>query len=119
MTHHHVELCGPKKSNLSSGAKSAAGPFVPEVITSQIIFGKYTFPNVTELGRRESFVGERDNGKRIFLLLMSHSETLIENDWLDSWSVWCNVLLKIFPRGHVLELYLVAKHNTSIKRVLG
>ena len=66
MTHHHVELCGPKKSNLSSGAKSAAGPFVPEVITSQIIFGKYTFPNVTELGRRESFVGERDNGRGYF-----------------------------------------------------
>ena len=32
---------------------------------------------------------------------------------LDSWSVWCNVHLKIFPRGHVLELYLVAKYNTS------
>ena len=31
----------------------------------------------------------------------------------DSWSVWCNVHLKIFPRGHVLELYLVAKYNTS------
>ena len=37
---------------------------------------------------------------------------------MDSWSVWCNVLLKIFPRGHVLELYWVAKHNTSIKEVL-
>ena len=36
---------------------------------------------------------------------------------VDSWSVWCNVLLKIFPRGHVLELYLVAKYNTSIKVV--
>ena len=61
-----MEFCCLKKSNLSSGAKSAAGPFVPEVITSQIIFGKYTFPNVTELGRRESFVGERDNGRGYF-----------------------------------------------------
>ena len=31
---------------------------------------------------------------------------------MDSWSVWCNVLPKIFPHGHVLELYLVAKHDT-------
>ena len=60
----HVEFCGLKKGHLSTSAKAGTGPFVPEVITSQIIFGKYTFPNVTELGQK-SFVGETriDNGR--------------------------------------------------------
>ena len=75
-----VEFCGLKKSHLSTGAKATAGPFVPEVITSQIIFGKYTFPNVTELGRK-SFVGETKREWTMFPLLMRHFETLIENYW--------------------------------------
>ena len=48
-------------------AKADAAPFVPEVINFQNVFGKYTFPIVTELGQK-SFVWEikADNGRDCF-----------------------------------------------------
>ena len=57
----HVEFCGLKKGHLSTSAKASAGPFVPEVITSQIIFGKYTFSIQTNtFGKSEKYILKLD-----------------------------------------------------------
>ena len=116
MAHHRVKFCGLKKNSFVNWCKSWCRPICTGVITSQIIFGKYTFPNVTELcrrrkgfarkyrykysftnvaelGRRKSFVRERDNGRRLFPLLLNHLK-LKTIDWGLFFHNWVVILRK-------------------------